>query len=71
MTVQRTIVVPQIPPERISAVVERSAEADGSEAEQFFATLDHRFRHIRAFAPLMLATLRFGPPRATRTCWRR
>ena len=45
-------------------MVAGSAPADGGEAGLFFATLDHHFRHLRSFAPPLLAALRFGSPRA-------
>ncbi len=60
----RDAVFRQIPRERVVAVVEDSAAADGTDADLFVATLGRHFRHIRSFAPPMLATLRFGSPRA-------
>jgi len=60
----RDAVFRQIPRERVEAVVEDSATADGTDADLFVATLGRHFRHIRAFAPPMLAALRFGSPRA-------
>ena len=61
----RDAVFRQIPRERVSAVVEDSAAADGTDADLFVATLGRHFRHIRSFAPPLLATLRFGSPRAS------
>jgi len=60
----RDAVFRQIPRERVVAVVGDSAAADGTDADLFVATLGRHFRHIRAFAPPMLAALRFGSPRA-------
>lgn len=60
----RDAVFRQIPRERVVAVVEDSAAADGTDADLFVATLGRHFRHIRSFAPPLLATLRFGSPRA-------
>src|SRR5205085_1765865 len=55
----RDAVFRQIPRERVVAVVGDSAAADGTDADLFVATLGRHFRHIRAFAPPMLAALRF------------
>ncbi len=54
----------RIPREQVSAVVAHTLALDTTEAEAFFAALDPHFRYLRAFAPLVLSTLRFGSPRA-------
>ncbi len=47
--------------ERVRAAVERDTSLEQSEGEAYLAQVD---RHLRAFAPLVLQTLRFGSPRA-------
>ncbi len=50
--------------DHIGSVFTASAGVAESEVEEFFALLDSRFRYVRSFVPLVLATLRFGSPRS-------
>jgi len=54
----------RVPRERVSAAVERDLVLERSEAEAYLAQVATHFRHLRAFGPHILATLRFGSPRA-------
>ena len=52
----------QVPKERVSALMDLSDELDKSETTTFFGILDHRYAHMRDFAPLVLRTLQFDFP---------
>jgi len=54
----------RVPRERVSAAVERDLALERGEAEAYLAQVDTHFRHLRAFGPPLLATLRFNSPRA-------
>jgi len=54
----------RVPRERVSAAVERDLALERSEAEAYLAQVDTHVRHLRAFGPPLLATLRFTSPRA-------
>jgi len=53
-----------VPRERVSALMDLSDELDKSETATFFGILDHRYAHLRDFAPLVLRTIQFNSPRA-------
>jgi len=52
-----------VPKERVSTLMDLSDELDKSETTTFFGILDHRYTHMRDFAPLVLRTLQFASPR--------
>ncbi len=54
----------RVPRERVSAAVARDLALERGEAEAYLAQVDTHVRHLRAFGPPLLATLRFGSPRA-------
>lgn len=54
----------QVSRERVSTLMNLSDELDKSETATFFGILDHRYAHMRDFAPLVLQTLQFDSPRA-------
>jgi TnpA family transposase len=53
----------QVSRERVSTLMDLSDELDKSETSTFFSILDHRYAHMRDFAPLVLRTLQFDSPR--------
>jgi hypothetical protein len=53
----------QVSRERVSTLMDLSDELDKSEIATFFDILDHRYAHLRDFAPLVLRTLQFDSPR--------
>ncbi len=60
----REHVFKQVSKERVSTLMNLSDELDKSETATFFGILDHRYAHMREFAPLVLRTLQFDSPRA-------
>jgi TnpA family transposase len=54
----------QVSRERVSTLMDLSDELDKSATATFFGILDHRYAHLRDFAPLVLRTLQFDSPRA-------